>query len=60
MKVIAKESFKLLGTSICIEEGKIYEATIASNQPDFLEKGLIFVEGILLKRGEWEIVKTIV
>lgn len=58
MKVKPNESYKLLGTSITLVKGKTYNATIATNQPDYEEKGLIFVEGILLATGEYEIVEN--
>jgi hypothetical protein len=57
MKVKPKENYELLGTSDTLDKNKVYEATVASNQPNYEEKGLIFVEGLLLEKGEYEIVK---
>lgn len=56
MKVKPNESYKLLGTSISLVKGRVYKATIATNQPDYKKKGLIFVKGVLLCNGEYEIV----
>lgn len=57
MKVKPNESYKLLGTSLSLVKGRVYKAIIATNQPDYKEKGLIFVRGILLGNGEYEIVQ---
>lgn len=43
MRVIMKQTVKLLGTSIVLNEGQTYEAILATNQPDYAEKGLHFV-----------------
>jgi hypothetical protein len=56
MKVKPNESYKLLGTSISLVKGRVYKAAIATNQPDYKKKGLIFVKGVLLCNGEYEIV----
>lgn len=56
MKVKPNESYKLLGTSISLVKRRVYKAAIATNQPDYKEKGLIFVKGVLLGNGEYEIV----
>ena len=56
MKVKPKENYRLLGTSIELDKNEIYHATIASNIPDCKERGLIFVDGVLLEKGEYEIV----
>jgi hypothetical protein len=36
-----------------MDPNKVYDAEIATNQPDYKEKGLIFAGGHLLKRGEY-------
>ena len=54
MKVRVNGSYELLGTDIKLEEGKVYAATPATNQPDFAKQGLVFVSGVLLKRDEYE------
>jgi hypothetical protein len=56
MKVKPNESYKLLGTSITLDKNLVYDADHATNQPDWKERGLIFVEEILLEKGEYEIV----
>lgn len=54
MKIVRINStMKLLGTSIAVEPG-IYVSRDATNQPDWEEKGKIFVREILLERGEYE------
>jgi hypothetical protein len=56
MKVKPNESYKLLGTSTTLDKNRTYNADHATNQPDWEERGLIFVEEILLEKGEYEIV----
>ena len=53
MKIKPLESFKLLGTQLSLVKGKGYSATPAANQPDWEEEGKIFVNEILLVRGEY-------
>ena len=36
-----------------MDPNKTYDAVIATNQPDYEVKGLIFAGGHLLKRGEY-------
>ena len=59
MKVIPNESFQLLGTSISIQKGKTYEAIEATNQPNHKEKGLVFVNEILLSKEDYEMDQSI-
>ena len=40
-----------------LNKNKVYDAIVASNQPNYKEDGLIFVGNYLLKRGEYTIVK---
>jgi hypothetical protein len=56
MKVKPKENYKLLGTSIVLNKDKIYNAVIATNQPNYKEKGLIFVDEVLLNKKEYIII----
>ena len=56
MKVKPKENYKLLGTSIVLNKDKIYNAVIATNQPNYKEKGLIFVNEVLLNKKEYIII----
>ena len=62
MKVIPKRDYKLLGTDIRVTAGKVYDAVPASNQPDYKEKGKIFITnaendvtglGFLFETGEY-------
>jgi len=57
MKIKPKESYEQLGTGIKLDKNKVYKATIARNQPSYKEKGLIFVQGILLNKYEYTVVK---
>tara|TARA_R100000781_G_C4035318_1_gene112038 strand:+ start:338 stop:511 length:174 start_codon:yes stop_codon:yes gene_type:complete len=56
MKVKPKRNYKLLGTSIVLNKDKIYNAVIATNQPNYKEKGLIFVNEVLLNKKEYIII----
>ena len=53
MKIKPNESYHLMGTSITLDKNKVYEGIIATNQPDYEEKGLVFCGDILLARGEY-------
>jgi len=57
MKVKPKENYKLLGTSIILNKNKTYSAFIATNQPGYKEKGLIFVNDVLLNDNEYTIIE---
>ncbi len=39
-----------------LDSNKVYNAVHATNQPDWEKYGLIFLDGFLLERGEYEIV----
>jgi hypothetical protein len=54
MKVKPKENYHLLGTDIRLNKDKTYPATWATNQPDWQRDGKIFVNEILLNRGEYK------
>jgi CYTH domain-containing protein len=56
MKVKPLENYRLLGTPIVLDKNTVYNAVIARNQPNYKEKGLIFVDGVLLAKGEYKIV----
>ena len=56
MKIKPKKNYKLLGTSISIDKTKVYNAIIATNQPNFKEKGLVFCGDILLNKNEYNII----
>ena len=55
MRVRPLESYKLLGTEIELDKNKVYDAVLATNQPDWETKGLIFVGEVLLSRDEYTI-----
>jgi hypothetical protein len=62
MKIKPKENYSINGYGK-LNKAKIYKAVIATNQPDYKEKGKIFVEPnedlrieLLLTRNEYEIV----
>lgn len=57
MKVKPKENYKLLGTFIVLNKNKTYNAVIATNQPNYKEKGLIFVDDVLLNANQYIEVK---
>ena len=67
MKVKPKLSYELLGTNIKLSKDKEYEAEWATNQPNWMENGKIFVInaendthddplGFLLEKNEYKIV----
>ena len=56
MKVRPKENYHLLGTDVRLDKSKTYPATWATNQPDWEKDGKIFVNEILLNRGEYKFV----
>lgn len=54
------EDFQLVNIRASrLSKTRTYGARYASNQPDWEQKGKIFVKEILLERGEYTIVKTI-
>ena len=65
MKARPLENYRLLGTDIVLDNTKVYEASHATNIPDWKERQLIFIHernydpvGFLLESGEYEIVKN--
>ncbi len=66
MKVKPILSYNILGTGIKLDSKKTYRAVPAINQPEYKEKGKIFILengteinsfGVLLEAGEYHIVK---
>ena len=55
MKIKPNENYQLMGTYpvITLDKNKVYDGIIATNQPDYEEKGLVFCGDILLARGEY-------
>lgn len=61
MKVRPNDNYRLLGTLVRLDKNKIYEAVKATNQPDYKEKGKIFVvvdplTSFLLEKGEYKVI----
>jgi hypothetical protein len=58
MKIKPKENYKLFGTYpvITLDKTKVYNAVIATNQPNYKQKGLVFCGDILLNNKEYIIV----
>jgi hypothetical protein len=63
MKAKPLHNYKLLGTDIVLDHSKSYGFSHATNQPNWKEKGLIFIHerkddpvGVLLEAGEYVIV----
>ena len=57
MKVQPKLNYRVPNNDIKpLDKNKVYDAIVASNQPNYREEGLIFVGDYLLKRGEYTIV----
>jgi hypothetical protein len=58
MKAKPKENYQLLGTSTKLDKTKVYDVEFACNIPDGDVFKMIWIEGVLLKEGEYEIVKN--
>ena len=63
MKAKPLHNYKLLGTDIVLDHSKSYGFSHATNQPNWKERGLIFIHerkddpvGVLLEAGEYVIV----
>jgi hypothetical protein len=66
MRVQPILNYNVLGTGIKLDSKKVYRAILAINQPEYKEKGKIFLlengndlnsYGVLLERGEYKIIK---
>ena len=57
MRVQPKMDYKLLGGGFGLHQHLIYDAVWATNQPNWKEEGKIFVGEILLKKGEYIVIK---
>ena len=55
MKVRPIADFKLLGTDIALDSTKVYEAVLATNQPNWEKRQCVFVKGVLLERQDYEL-----
>lgn len=61
MKVKPLENYKLLGTPVVLDKNTAYEATWATNQPDWLRERKLFVgdnPGVLLSAGEYVLIEA--
>ena len=56
MRVKPKMNFKMMGSSDSLDKTRTYNATKATNQPDWEAKGLIFVGNFLLSKDEYDVV----
>lgn len=57
IKVRPKLDYRLLGTEIQLDRTKTYDAVEARHIPDWEKRGLLWVNEILLERGEYEIIE---
>lgn len=62
MKIKPTLNYQLLGTDIRLDCNKVYNAILATNQPNYKERGLIFVQldnnqSMLLNKTEYERIK---
>ena len=57
MKIKPTDDWYVSGTNIRMSTGSTYDATPATNQPDWKERGAVFADvngfGLLLVRGEY-------
>ena len=58
MLVKPNKNYKMLWTNKCVWTDQTYKAIIATNQPNYKEKGAIFINEILLEKGEYTIVEN--
>ena len=58
IKIKPNEDYHLLSTGIYLDKNRVYNGIIATNQPNYEEKGLMFCGGILLNKNEYKIVQT--
>jgi len=59
MKIKPKKNYVLLGADIALNSSHVYDATPATNQPDWEKRGLVFVgpsPGVLLNKKEYEVI----
>jgi hypothetical protein len=54
LRVIPALSYRLAGAGyVRVSSRHVYPATVAGNQPDHVKREAVFVNGILLERGEY-------
>ena len=57
IKIKPNKNYHLLGTSIRLNKDKVYDGIIATNQPNYKGKGLMFCGDILLNKNEYKIME---
>jgi len=54
LRVIPARPYRLHeALSVTVSNRRVYPATIATNQPDYAKREAVFINGILLERGEY-------
>ena len=52
-----KDDYRCAGYSRpALDKNKVYSATLATNQPDYIEKGLVFCGDYLLGKNEYYLI----
>jgi len=51
MNVIVNQNYRLVGSTLQMDKHKVYDAVIATNQPNYEVEGLVFVSP-LVEAGE--------
>ena len=61
MKISPVENFRQLGTSMRVSKEKVYDAVLATNQPNWEERRLVFLldgeDSMLLQGDEYEVIE---
>ena len=57
IKVRPKLAYKLLGTEIELDPNKVYDAVEARHIPGWKERELLWVNEVLLEKGEYTIIE---
>ena len=52
-----KDDYRCAGYSRpALDKNKVYSATLATNQPDYAKKGLVFCDDYLLSKNEYYLI----
>jgi hypothetical protein len=57
MKIKPRLDFELLGAGIKLDKNKVYDVDYATNQPHWETLQLVFCEGLLLPKGDYDVVE---
>lgn len=57
MTIRPKLTYKLHGTTIVLDPESVYEATPATNQPNWEARGAVFVNEVLLERDDYVVLQ---